>query len=81
MNRGFHTMSRNANRIRKLVWLFTGHVLMLTALAADLTISRFSTNSLAVTNSYSEGVVSVLSSPAVEGPWAPIKNAFSLMAT
>ena len=49
--------------------------------AADpqVEIANFSSaGSLTIKNSYPQGVVTVMSAPAVNGPWSPLKNAFSL---
>jgi len=67
---------------RKLFWSLTTNLLVLTSPAADFKITSFSAGgSLTVTNSYLQGVVTVMSAPAVTGPWTPLKNAFSLSSS
>ena len=64
---------------RKLFCLLAANLLVLTAPGAELKITRVSAGgSLTVTNSYPQGVVTVMNAPAVTGPWTPLKNVFSL---
>ena len=64
---------------RTLVCLLLGNLLVAASPAQSLKISSFSSDgSLTIKNSYSQGVVTVLSAPTVTGPWIPVKNAFSL---
>jgi hypothetical protein len=49
------------------------------ALAADLQIASFSSaGSLIIKNGYPQGVVTVMSAPALTGPWAALKNSFTV---
>ena len=70
---------QNSMIARRLAGLVTIHVVVFSSMAAELRISSFSNiGSLTVTNSYAQGVVTVLNAPALSGPWAPLKNSFSL---
>src|SRR5205823_6491424 len=61
--------------------LFLAGSLLLNCSAADLKITAFTKDgSLTLTNSFPQGVVTVMSSPTVTAPWMPLKSAFSVSA-
>ncbi|HMC28588.1 MAG TPA: hypothetical protein VKM56_12430, partial [Verrucomicrobiae bacterium] len=65
--------------IRKSVCFSFGTLLAVTSIGADLRITSFHANgSLSVTNTYAQGVVTIMRAPALNGPWTPFKNAFSI---
>ena len=66
---------------RKIFCLLIGNVLAFTLWAGDVKLASFSNpGSLTVQNAPTQGVVTVLGAPSVVGPWAPLKNGFSIGA-
>ena len=66
---------------RKIFCLLIGNVLAFTLWAGDVKLTSFSNpGSLTVQNAPTQGVVTVLGAPSVVGPWAPLKNGFSIGA-
>ena len=65
--------------MKQTVLLLLGSLLALMSLADDLRITAFARNgTLIVTNTYSNGVVTLEKAASLSGPWMPEKNAFSL---
>jgi hypothetical protein len=62
-----------------LACLFASAFSLNSASATELKITSFSADgSTTVSNTFTQGIVTILGASAVTGPWAPLKNAFSL---
>src|SRR5437773_10207088 len=57
----------------KLLCLLILNAVIHTSLGGDLKIGNFNNSSLSVTNSFPQGVVTMLNAPALTGPWTPLK--------
>jgi sugar lactone lactonase YvrE len=65
--------------VKKLSWIVVGSFAALAAHASDLRISSFvGDGTLTVTNTFTNGVVTVEKTSTVDGHWLPEKNVFSL---